>query len=194
MYRVERWDEGVQEDHRALSSQVGALEAAITIDVGPEDRRIVLSWIIRNLWAALELHLRKEREVLFAALEQLLGSTAGALTLLKDQHKELQAAHRRLAELLQITENTNWDGVRFAVEWLIDLLDDHERKTNHLLLGVLEYSLKPKDLKALAEAFEQVARRAYEEEGWPKAWWERKPPIVVDDKTLKEDLCGKHLS
>ena len=84
------WSEGVHEDHRAISSEAQALEAALTVDIGPKDRRVVLSWIIRTLWPALELHLRKEEEVLFPALEKLLGKEGGALTLLKEQNRELR--------------------------------------------------------------------------------------------------------
>lgn len=164
---MERWNEAMHEDHRALASQAGALEAALTIDVSPQDRRVVLSWIIRTLWPELELHLRKEEEVLFPALQRLLGENAGVVTLLREQHQELRSTHRRLAELLQGYEDLNWEGIQIASESLIELLEDHEKKVSRLLLDVLEFNLKPQELKALAQAFEAVARKAREEEGWP---------------------------
>ena len=64
--------------------------------------------------------------------------------------------------------------IRTGVQEFMDLLEDHEKKTEHLLLDVLDFSLKPKELRALAQAFEQVGRKAHEEEGWPEIrWWVR---------------------
>lgn len=165
---MERWDNVVREDHQALESQMGALEAALSIDVGVEDRRVVLSWIIRTLWPALELHLRKEEETLFPALARLLGDSAGAITMLKEQHRELRFALRRVAELVQAPGNLYWEGVNIAAIALIELLEDHEKKEDRLLIDVLQYSLKPQELRSLAHAFGQVAQKAYTEEGWPR--------------------------
>ncbi len=173
---MERWDEIIQEDHQALASQVGAMEAALTIDVGPEDRRVVLSWIIRTLWPALELHFRKEERVLFPVLGVLLGREAGALVLLREQLAQLRHAHRRLAEFLQDRENLNWQGIQLAVHAFSELLEDHEKKTQRLLLDVLEFNLKPQELKGLAEELTQVAQKAYTEEGWPRSHGTRPSP------------------
>ena len=168
---MERWEEQVREDHQALEAQAGALEAALSIDVGPHDRRVVLSWIVRGLWPSLELHLRKEEEVLFPALQKLLGKDAGAISLLKEQHRELRSALRRIAELLQEPEISNWDSIALASEAFIDFLEDHEKKEDRLLIDVLDFSLKPKELKALAGELQQVAQKATTEEGWPLSRW-----------------------
>ncbi len=162
-----RWEEGVERDHDILTHQADALEAALAVDVTDEDRRVVLAWIVQTLWPALELHLRKEEEVFFPAVHRLIGENAGAVTLMQEEHKELRDAHRRLAELLQVYEHTNWDGIRLAAESLMERLEDHRKKERRLILDVLEYSLKSKELKDLAGEFEEVARRAHEEEGWP---------------------------
>ncbi len=164
---MERWDAGVCEDHRALAAQAGALEAALTLDVGEEDRRVVFSWVVRTLWPSLGLHLRKEEEALFPPLEKLLGAGAVVLRMLKGQNQELRASHRRLAELGEGSQPLDWDRIKLASYSFIEFLEDHEKKVDRLLLDVLEFSLKPKELKALAEAFEKVAQKAHEEEGWP---------------------------
>lgn len=177
---MERWDTQVREDHEALGSQIGALEAALTIDVGQEDRRVVLRWIVRTLWPALELHLRKEEEVLFPALQNLLGKEARAIALLKQQHGELRATLRQLAELLQGNQDLDWEKIRSSGRLLIDLLEDHEKKEDRLLIDVLEYSLKPKELLGLAGAFQQISQKAYTEEGWPGFAWSPK------DRSKKE--------
>jgi iron-sulfur cluster repair protein YtfE (RIC family) len=165
------WSEGVHEDHRTLVAEAQALDAALSVDITPQDRRVVLGWIVRTLWPALELHLRKEEEVLFPALEKLLGKEAGALTLLKEQNGELRLSHRRLAELIQPTENLSWEAIRIAVGGFLELLEDHEKKVERLLIDVLEFNLSPKELKGLAEAFYELARKAHEEEGWPIPPW-----------------------
>ena len=161
---MERWDEQVREEHNALESQVGALEAALKIDVGAEDRRVTLKWIVRTLGPALHLHLRKEEEVLFPALERLLGEDAGAITLLKEQHRELRASLKHVAELLENRENLNWEALGFAAQAFVDLLEDHERKEDRLLIDALEFGLKPDELKGLAKAFQQIAWKAYKEQ------------------------------
>ena len=117
------------------------------------------------------VHLRKEEEVLFPALQKLLGENAGALTLLKEQHRELRAALRRIAELLQEPEILEWDTVALVSEDFIDLLDDHEKKEDRLLINVLDLSLQPKELKALAGALQEVAQKAVTEEGWLSSKW-----------------------
>ena len=186
---MERWDDRVQEDHRALGTQAGALEAALTADVNPHDRRVVLSWIVRTLWSALELHLRKEKEALFPAVQHVLGREAAALTILNRQHEEFRVAYRRLAELLQGYEDLNWEGIGIAIQNFIDRLEDHEKKTERLLLDVLEFNLKPKELLALSQTFEQVAQKAHEEEGWPTDWWVRRNTITQQGKPVS----GGHL-
>lgn len=166
---TQKLDDLVREDHRALEAQVGALEAALSIEVGHQDRRVAISWIIRTLWPSLELHLRKEEEALFPQLRSLLGKSAGALTLLKGEHAQIRACLRRLAELIQDQDNLHWDEIHIAAEAFIHLLDEHEKLEERLLLDVLRYNLKPKELEPLAEAFRKVAETAYEEEGWPRA-------------------------
>jgi len=161
---MERWDEQVREDHQALESQIGALEAALSLDVGPSDRWVTLRWIVRTVGPALELHLRREEEVLFPALQRLLGQEAGALTLLKEQHRELRASLRSLAGLLSDPDALNWERITLASQSFIDLLEDHEKKEDRLLIDVLEFSLKPQELKNLAQAFQKVAWKAYQEE------------------------------
>ncbi len=162
------WCEGVEREHEILLQQAEALETALTVDVPPEERRIVLSWIIRNLWPALGLHLRKEEEVLFPAVRRLLGEGAGAVTLMREQHQELREAHRRLAELLQFQEHVDWVAIHVAAEGLINLMEDHQNKERHLILDVMGFSLKLKNLKELAGEFENVGRRIHEEDGWPE--------------------------
>ncbi len=176
---MEPWDDPVREDHRILESQMHVLEVALAMqDVKAEDRAVLLRWVIRELWATLELHLRKEEQVLFSALQRLLGEKAGAVTLMMENHQELRAALRRLSELLQETEAANDQGITMAADGLIEILEDHQKKEDRLLIDVLKFNLKPTELKELSRAYSRVAQKAYEEEGWPRSLWPR-PPVAA---------------
>lgn len=165
--QMEGWDAAVREDHRALKRQADVLESALGVDVGDQDRRVVLSWTLRSLWPELELHLRKEEETLLVRLESLLGGDSGALAMLRREHADLRAGFRHLAELLQDPTHLEWDRIELAVEGFLYLLEEHEKLGDHLLLDVLQYSLNRKERTSLMEAYRKVAERAHEEEGWP---------------------------
>ena len=45
----ERWDEVVWQDHRRLKRQTGMLDSALGIQVGEQDRRVALSWTLRDV-------------------------------------------------------------------------------------------------------------------------------------------------
>ena len=165
---MERWNRAVKEDHELLISQGKSLESALAGETSAEDKRLFISWIVGILHPMLELHLRKEDEVLLPALRILLGEEACAVTVLKEERDGLRGRLRWLAELLQAPEQLDWEAVTIASDSLLELLEDHENETNRLLMDLLQEHLTPKELKALGEAFQEVARKAYEEEGWPK--------------------------
>jgi len=152
------WDEQVREDHEALESQLRALEAALKIDMEPEDRLVALRWIVRNLRLFLEPHMRKEEEVLFPALERLLGTKTNTVSILKRQHKKLRTRIGHLVKLLQGSEPVDWDKISLASEGFISRFEDHEKTEDRLLLDVLEFSLKPRELKVLTKSLGQAAQ------------------------------------
>lgn len=161
------WDAAVREDHRRLEQQAGVLESALKINVPDQDRRVVLSWTLRSLWPPLELHLRQEEEALLAALERLLDKDASVVRMLRQEHEELRAAFRQLAELLQDPDHLEWGRIKLGVEKFLQMEVEHEKLGDHILLDVLRYSLNRRQLAALADAYREVAKRAHEEEGWP---------------------------
>ena len=168
------WDELIHKEHETLKTQAGVLDTALGIDASVQDRRVVLSWTLRNLGPEVELHLRKEEEALFPTLQRLLGKNASALALLHNDHKEIRASLRHLAELLQDPGNLDWDRIELAVQAFLFLFDEHEKVEDRLLLDVLHFNLSHKELKALAEGYQQVAKKAHQEEGWPTPWWNPK--------------------
>jgi len=164
------WEDPIREDHRTLESQAQALETALGIDLDPQDRQVVLLGIVRTLGPALELHLRKEEEILFPALKHLLAGYNGAMTTLQDEHHELRGGLRRLAETVQEGGLLDWERIRSAGRTLMRFLEEHEKKQERLLLDILRYSLNPQELEALTKAFQEVAEKAYTQEGWPRPW------------------------
>ncbi len=156
---MERWETQVKEDHQALEAQVGALKAVLGIDAAMEDRRITLNRFVRVIGPDLELHLRKEEEVLFPALQRLVGEEHGAIALLREQHHQLRAALKRLAQLgceCGRQETFNWGEVAQTGQEFVGLLEDHEKKEEQLLIRALSDALKPQELMALARQFRTI--------------------------------------
>lgn len=175
---MELWNKVVQEDLEMLASQAEGLEAALNLEAAAEDKRVAVSWVVRMLYPILELHFRKEEQTFFSALEQVLGKHAGALAVLKDQHEELRRALRQVAELVQAPDGLDWNIVAIAGDALLELVEDHQTETWNLLIDVLKSHLESKRLDTLAEAFQETARKAYEE-GWPR------PPVWKKNQGLE---------
>ena len=57
----------------------------------------------------------------------------------------------------------NWKEAAHTGQEFINLLEDHERKENQLLIHVLESSLKPNELLQLAQEFHRMAGEIYRE-------------------------------
>ena len=167
---LERWRTPVLEDHRLLKKHAEVLDSALEIDTSDPKRRVVLSWVLRNLWPEMELHLRQEEEALFPALEHLLDSDSGALAMLRKEHSDLRAGFRHLAELLQDPTHLEWDRIDLAVDGFLYLLEEHERMSDRPLLDVLQHNLSPEELPGLAQAYRKVAEKAHEEAGWLKSY------------------------
>lgn len=159
--------EGVREDHASLRRKGEALEAAMGVRVEDRDRYRVLAWTLKSLWPELELHLRKEKEVLLPALARLAGKGSGSLTMLRREHACLQDGLRHLAELLQDPFCLEWDRIELAVDGFLCLLEEHAKIQQRLLDAPLLHHLNRAELKALETAYKKVAEKAYAEEGWP---------------------------
>ncbi|MCM8794236.1 MAG: hemerythrin domain-containing protein [Candidatus Omnitrophica bacterium] len=154
-------------DHEVLARQAGTMETTLRLEVTPENRRSILSWVVRILWPALELHLRKEEKVLFPEVRRLMGEKAGVVTIMEEQHLELRRAYRHVAELVQEEGRPDWSVIQFSAEAFIDALEDHGKKTQQLVLDPLKRHLKGKELRNLSEKMQEEVRKAHEEEGWP---------------------------
>lgn len=159
-------EEEIGLDRRILDSEAEAMSGALSA-LPLRQRWVTLTWILRELSPALELHFRKEKEVLFPALRRLLGDGAGAVTLLEESQDKLRQGVRHLAELLQDWDNLDWDRIFLAVPGFIYMLEEHEEMEQRLLIHVLGTRMGPHEREKLADAFHRVGEKAHEEEGWP---------------------------
>ena len=60
------------------------------------------------------------------------------MDLLKDEYRELRIVLKQLTELVVRPETSNWSNIVQTTRLLVDLLEDHERKEEQLLVEVLE--------------------------------------------------------
>lgn len=154
----ECWNRNIQEEHKSLDSQAEALKATLEHPCGARDRRVALWQILLSFRPRLESHLWKEERVLFPALQELLGEKAGTLMLLQSQHEQLRDHLKRLAILAESGASSPWEAIVQTGRSLVDLLEEHEKRENDFLLEVLEHSLQPQALMALARQFREAAR------------------------------------
>lgn len=148
---MRRWHDEIRDDHEVLQALTEDVEAALTTpDVTSDQRQGALVWITETLQQTLDAHLTRE-DALIEILAGVLGDGASATALLKAQHQELRLACRQLRELLHSQTSVNWMAVRYGGQWLVDLVEDHEKTVDRLLLDVLEFSLSAAEQDALVE-------------------------------------------
>lgn len=164
---MERLSGTIKQDHEALEAEAGALKSVLAAEEAEEARRAALKQFIRIMGPDLELHLRKEEEVLFPALQRLSGERAAAIGLLKEQHGQLRWLLRRLAGLVcecdRASGAADWRAIAETSQQFIGLLEDHEGKEEQLLIHALEERLEPQELIHLARAFQRVTWSAFRE-------------------------------
>ena len=162
------WDGQVKQDHEDLDAEVKMLgELLASKPDGAQPRWGALSHlVIRSLGPQLEIHLRKEEQILFPALEKLSGRKLEDLQLLIIQHEKLRTSLRQLANRLAEPrrQDVAWDKVSQAARDFMETLSEHERQEERLVKTALESALKPAELVKLAEGFHQVAWKAFQEE------------------------------
>lgn len=157
----------IGQDRRVLDSEAEAMSGALS-SLPLRQRWVTLTWILRELSPALELHFRKEKGILFPALRRVLGDDAAAVTLLEESQHKLRQSLRHLAELLQDWDNLDWDRISLAVPGFIYMLEEHAEMEQRLLIHVLGARMGTHEQEKLAAAFHRVGEKAHEEEGWPR--------------------------
>ncbi len=153
------WDAELTKEHEQVAAQVSGLETALKADLSAQERQAVLSEAVRKLAPFLESHFHKEERVCFSTLKRITGCQAGVL-LLVEEHKKIRGLLKHLRELLQGTAPLEWEGVTLTVDGLIEILEDHEKKEDYLIVEVLRKNLKPTELEKLALAYHQAGEKS----------------------------------
>ncbi len=143
------WDEAIREAHQGLEDKIRALEKSLHLDIAPEDLWVTVRHLILDVKHALEAHLEEEERVFFPPLEQLIESEAGAIRMLKDQHRQLRGALRYLMSIHQEAGWMDMKEIRLVAEGMTDFLLEHEKVEERLLLDVLGFNMSRRDLKGL---------------------------------------------
>ena len=136
------WISIVHDDQQALRAQADELQATLAVSADAASRRSAMAWVLDQLTPALAAHLQQHEDVLFPIVERLVGRQAGALQLMRDEHRELRTTLARLQAPME----------EDAVPLLVALLNDHQAKTERLIVDVLRHTLTSGAQDALAEA------------------------------------------
>ncbi len=163
---MNKWQSQVSEEHELLHDRVDAMKAALDEET-LEKKFKTLCEIERILGPDLELHLKKEEEVLFPALRWLAGKKAEGLDAIQEQHGQLRESFQRLAALLCqcgcVPAAPKWREIENRTWQFVRMLQEHEEKERLLVLEVLEAGLQPDALVRLAQEMQGIVWRFREE-------------------------------
>ena len=127
-------------EHRILLRQIGRLEEAQQQAAPAGEQRAMVSLLA----TVLEEHADVEDQVLFPALEPLLGRQGGPLAVMDMEHQELR---RLLSQLAAATED-----VTPLVSQFIATARDHFAKEDRVLFPLAEQLLSQERLEELGQA------------------------------------------
>jgi len=124
----------------------------------------------------LDLHRRKEDEVLFPTIEEILGVDDAPTIVMRQEHLDIHAQGRLLRETLRelheeqhpaieagrerlqllVAEGTSAESLRQTGENIIYLLDSHFNKEEEILFPMVHTLLDPSTLAKVASRFEKL--------------------------------------
>lgn len=148
-----QWDDPVRRDHRALADQLDQLEAVLELGEAEAEYLVIVRSAVRGILAMLEPHMGREEQFLFPVLRRLLGREAHAIALLEVEHHALRTHLRALTGRLEHETPHACHEIAEEGRRFIQLLRDHEKTEDRLLLDVLHYSLSPTELDTISRAF-----------------------------------------
>ena len=120
-------------------------------------------WIMEVVGRHLDLHMRKEDEVFFPALEAYLPADTGPLAVLRGEHNDLREIYARLSwaeqnrgdseKAAQCEEEIERSGSKLA-----RLVRDHMYKEDHVLFPMVARLLPPERDTQLLREMERIDR------------------------------------
>jgi hypothetical protein len=93
--------------------------------------------LLQTLGPYLEYHIHRE-EMLFPSFQRSLGRESNTLALLQDEYDELRLVLKRLTDLVVRPEGSSWPQINETTQLLIDLIEDHEKWEQQLIIEVEE--------------------------------------------------------
>ena len=129
--------ESLWQDHQDLRAQMGAFSEVLNTPLLPEDRREILWHLLQTLGPYLEYHIHRE-EMLFPSFQRSLGRENNTLALLQDEYAELRLVLKRLTDLVVRPEGSSWSQINETTQLLMDLMEDHEKWEQQLIMEVEE--------------------------------------------------------
>jgi regulator of cell morphogenesis and NO signaling len=151
------------DEHRAIMVQIADLRRAVADlavrgDAALPDVRPVLNRIGKLMETTLALHAKKEDDVLFPALEAVIGAEGGPTSIMREEHKEIhgqgELLRRTVHELHEVEHpkieagkeklkalaatGGSAESIRANAEEIIRLLDMHFAKEEQILFPMAE--------------------------------------------------------
>ncbi len=151
--------EHMLQEHRDIMAQIADLrivvdDLAACGEAALPEALPVLQRIARLTETQLARHARKEDEVLFPALETVIGVGNGPLGVMRVEHDDIHAQAAQLRSLL--VSGSNAALLRACAEELIALLDMHFEKEEQILFPMFEQMLDADALAEVGRKFEAV--------------------------------------
>lgn len=172
------------DEHKDIMAQVADLRAAVRDlqargDAAMPDALPALRRIGRMMETQLALHARKEDEVLFPAIESVLGIDNSPTTMMRTDHQDIHAQGDLLRETLRqlkevehlaieaggahlrtlTAESGGAEAVRATAEAIVELLDLHFEKEEQILFPMVENLLDAQTLAEVGAKMEAMLAR-----------------------------------
>lgn len=173
------------EEHVAIMAQVAGLRAAVADlrafgDEALSRARPALESVGRMMATQLHRHARKEDEVLFPAVEAVLGEGAGPTEVMREEHRAIHERATRFRETLRELNEVEHPKIEAGGDALrrlarsgagaaelaavgaeiIELLDMHFRKEEEVLFPMCREMLSGEALAELARRMEELGAEA----------------------------------
>lgn len=170
------------QEHKTIMAQIADLRTAVKELASQGEAALaanlpIFDQIGQMMATELDLHRRKEDDVLFPVLEAIIGSHAGPTAVMRQEHRDIHQQGQLLRQTLhelnevqhpaieagaeklrRLTANGgNAAALQATGEEIIHLLDMHFQKEEAILFPMAYQILEPESLQQIAAQFEQLA-------------------------------------
>jgi hemerythrin-like domain-containing protein len=169
------------DEHKIIMEQIADLRKAVkALEMSGEEVLAetlpILTRVGEMMATKLDLHRRKEDDVLFPAVEEIIGKDDTPTVVMRQEHKDIHAQGKLLRETLRelheeqhpaieagrerlqslVADGTNAEALRQTGETIIQLLDSHFKKEEEVLFPMVPDLLDKHTLAEIAAWFTQL--------------------------------------